>query len=568
MGTIAHVDVGAERERARRAHRERRWTDAVDAFVGLDGTAPLDAQDLERLAEALDLVGRGGDAVAVLQRAYAARVDAGEVGEALRDAFWLWRALAFNAEFAHAGAWIARAARLIEARADCAQQGYLLLPEAERALRDGDYPAAFATAGRAAACGTRCGDRDLVAVGGHLQGRALVGEGRVDAGLGLLDEAMLGISAGETSPRVTAWIYCKTIQTCQQVYDVRRAREWTAALSGWCDARPQFTGAYSGICRIHRSELLQLGGSWLEAADEARLACRHLTRGYGLIVTGGAFYQLAEIHRLHGDVADAERAYRQAGEYGWKLEPGIALLRLAQGDVAAAAAAIRRGLAEATDRPIYRVPGRELTRLQLLPAYVEIMIAAEDLTAAARGADELAAIAEQHRAPALRARSAFAQGAVQLAEGRPDQALPALRRAHRLWQDLDVPYDAARVRVLIGRACRSMQDDDGAALEWAAARRMFQQLGARPDIAVLDAARGARPNTDSGLSRREVEVLGLIAAGGSNRAIATELVLSEKTVHRHVSSILTKLGVSSRTAAAVYAVEHGMGGTATPSSGR
>ena len=151
MRTIAHVDVSAERERARRAHRERRWTDAVDAFTAVDAAGPLGVEDLERLAEALDLVGRGDDAVAALQRAYTARAVAADVGEALRDAFWLWRALAFNAEFAQAGAWIARAARLVEAHSDCAQQGYLLLPEAERELRDGDYRAAFDTAGRAAA---------------------------------------------------------------------------------------------------------------------------------------------------------------------------------------------------------------------------------------------------------------------------------------------------------------------------------------------------------------------------------------------------------------------------------
>lgn len=556
MGIITHVDIGAELQRARRAHRERRWTEAVDAFVGVDGPRPLDAEDLERLAEALDLVGRGDDAVAVLERAYAARVAAGDVGAALRNAFWLWRALAFNAEFARAGAWIARATRVAEARSDCAQQGYLLLPEAERELRDGAFADAFATAGCAATWGTRCGDRDLVTVARHLQGRALVGDGRVDDGLVLLDEAMLDISAGETSSRVTAWIYCKTIQTCHQVYDVRRAREWTAALNAWCDARPQFTGAYSGICRIHRSELLQMDGSWSDAAEEARVACRQLSKGYGLIVTGGAFYQLAEIHRLHGDLADAERAYRQAGEYGWKLQPGVALLRLAQGELDAATAGIRRALAEATDLPIYRVPGRELTRLQLLPAYVEILLAGDDLTAAGTGAEELAAIAGRNRSPALQARSAFAQGAVRLAGGEPDRALPALRRAHRLWHDLKVPYEAARVRVHIGQACRLMQDADGAAGEWAAARRVFRQLGARPDVARVDALVDERKDAvDSRLSPRELEVLHLIAAGKSNRSIAAALVLSEKTVHRHVSNILTKLGVESRTAAAAHAFE-------------
>jgi tetratricopeptide (TPR) repeat protein len=423
------IDVGGERERARHAHRRRRWLEAVDGFVRIDAVSPLDVADLERLAEALDLVGRGADSIAVLQRAYAARVDAADIGGALRDAFWLYRALAFNAEFAHAGGWIARAARLTSGRSDRAQQGYLLLPEAERKLRDGEYSAAFATAGRAAALGRECGDRDVVTVGAHLQGRALVGDGRVAHGLTLLDEAMLDISTGATSARVTAWIYCKTIQTCHQVYDVRRAREWTAALNDWCDVLPQFIGAYSGSCRIHRSELLQLRGAWPEAAQEARLACGQLSRGSGLIVTGGAFYQLAEIHRLQGEFADAEEAYRRASQYGWQIQPGIALLRLAQGDTPAAAAAIRRGLAEATGRPLYRVPGRELTRAQVLPAYVEIMVAGMDLPAAEAGATELAEVAERYQTPALQARALLARGSVHLAADEPDNALQTLRQA-------------------------------------------------------------------------------------------------------------------------------------------
>ena len=472
---------------------------------------------------------------------------------------WIYRALAFNAEFAQAGAWIARATRLTAGRTGCSEQGYLLLPAAERELRDGDYQGAFATAEKAAALGARCGDRDLVTVAVHLQGRARVGEGRISEGVALLDEAMLTISAGETSSRVTAWIYCKTIQTCQQVYDVRRAREWTVALNAWCDSLPQLTGAYSGICRIHRSELLQLVGSWREAAQEARLACRQLTHGYGLIVTGGAFYQLGDIHRLRGELADAEQAYRQAGQYGWLVQPGIALLRLAQGDTITAMAAIRRALAEATDGALYRVPGRELTRSQLLPAYVEIMVAGDDLAAADAGGAELAAIAEQYRTPALHARAAHALGSVHLARGDPDRALPALRRACRLWHDLEAPYEAARVRVLIARACRLMQDDDGATLELTAARQAFHVLGARPDVLRADALVGDRSTAaPCGLSCREVEVLRLLAAGRSNRMIAAELVLSEKTVQRHVSNIFSKIEVGSRTAAAAYAFEHGL----------
>ncbi len=369
MGRRGPADVAAELEQARQAHRRGRWLEAVERFVGVDAVRPLDVDDLERLAEGLDLVGRGDDAVAVLQRVHAARVDAGDVGAALRD---------------------------------------------------GDNEAAFATAGRAAVLGARCGDRDLVAIAAHLQGRAMVGEGPIPDGLALLDEAMLDISAGATSARVAAWIYCKTIQTCQQVYDLGRAREWTAALNAWCDTRPQLVGAYSGICRIHRSELLQ-------------------SRGHGLIVTGGAFHQLAEIHRLHGEFAAAEQAYRQAGRHGWQVQPGIALLRLAQGDTTAATASIRRPLAESADRPLYRVPGRELTRSQLLPAYVEITVAGEDLSAANAGAVELVEIAERYRTPALHARASVARGAVHLAGDRPDRALPDLRHAHQRWHELGRP---------------------------------------------------------------------------------------------------------------------------------
>ena len=553
------MDVGAELDRARQAHLRRRWGDAADAFAEVDAISPLDVDDLDRLAEALDLVGRGDDAIAVLRRVYAARVAARQIEKALRNAFWLYRALAFNAEFAQAGAWIARATRLTAGRTDCSEQGYLLLPAAERELRDGDYQGAFATAEKAAGLGARCGDRDVVTVAVHLQGRARVGEGRISEGLELLDEAMLAISAGETSSRVTAWIYCKTIQTCQQVYDVRRAREWTVALNAWCDSLPQLTGAYSGICRIHRSELLQLVGSWSEAAQEAQLACRQLTHGYGLIVTGGAFYQLGDIHRLHGELTDAEQAYQQAGRYGWLVQPGIALLRLAQGDGVAATAAIRRALAESTDGPLYRVPGRELTRSQLLPAYVEIMVAGDDLAAADAGAAELAAIAERYRTAALHARAAHALGSVSLARGDPDRALPALRRACRLWHDLEAPYEAARARVLIAQACRLMGDADGATLELTAARQAFHVLGARPDVIRADALVGDTSTAaPSGLSPREVEVLRLLAAGRSNRTIAAELVLSEKTVQRHVSNIFGKIDVSSRTAAAAYAFEHGL----------
>jgi len=544
------MDVMVDLERARESHRRLAWADACEAFLALDAASPLEIEDLERLAEAAEFVGRGDEAIRVLQRAYAAHLDAGEIGDAVRCAFWLWHALVVNGEFAHAGGWVVRAGQLTEKRPNCAEQGYLQIPVAERQHGEGAYAAAFDTAGRAAEMGRRCADRDLVTIATHIQGRALIKQGTVEQGLALLDAAMLGVTAGETSPRVTGWIYCSTISTCHELHEVRRAREWTTALNAWCDALPQFTGAYSGICRIHRSELLQLGGAWPEAVREAQVACEHLTRGYGELVAGAAFYQLGEIHRLRGESADAEEAYRRASDFGWSTQPGLALLRLAQGNLDASVAAIRRALAESTDR---------LARAQLLPAFVEIMLATADLAAAREGAIELAEIAEAYDTPALLARSAYARGAVHLADGSPEAALPALRLAWQLWRDLDAPYEAARIRVLVGQACRALRDEDTAAMEFDAARHVLEQLGAAPDLARVAALTRKRPLAEaSGLSAREVEVLRLVAAGKTNQAIAAELFLSEKTVHRHLSNIFTKLGVTSRTAAAAYAFEHGL----------
>lgn len=544
------MDVAVQLENARKAFAQQAWSDAFDAFTAIDGVEPLGAADLELLSEASDNRGRGDDTIRVLQRAYRSHVESGEIGDAVRCAFWLWHALLFKGDFAQAGAWLARATHLAESSPECAQRGYLLIAEADRQHGEGDYAAALASAGRAAELGKGCGDQDLVALAAHIQGRARVYAGGIGEGLALLDEAMLPITAGETSTRVAGWIYCSTISTCHELHEVRRAREWTAALNAWCDASPQFTGGYAGVCRVHRSELLQLGGQWRDAAREAQVACGLLTQGYGEIAAGMAYYQLGEIARLRGRPAEAEESYRSASRYGWDTQPGMALLRLAQGKADAAAAGIHRALTETTDY---------LARSRLLPAFVEIMLAAGQPDPARAGAAELTEIAARYDTAALNAQTAHVQGSIQLADGHPEPALADLRRAWRLWHDLDAPYEAARTRVLIGLACRALADEDSAAMEWNAARQVFHQLGAAPDLARLDVLTHKRKVDDeSGLSPREIEVLRLVAVGKTNHAIAEELFLSDKTVHRHVSNILTKLGVSSRTAAAAYAFEHGI----------
>jgi DNA-binding CsgD family transcriptional regulator len=542
------VDVAGELERAREYHRRQEWADACDAFLAIDRVAPLAIDDLGRLAESTHILGRIDEAVELLQRLYRVYVDAADTGRAVRTAFYLWHSLVVKGEFALAGGWIARARRLAEAQPVCAERGFLLVPEAERRFGEGDFAGAFATAELAAGLADQLGDHDLVAIAAHIQGRARIRQGRVVEGLALLDEALVEVTAGATSAGITSWIYCSVIDACRELHELRRAREWTLALNAWCDYRPQYTGVFSAVCRIHRAELLLMGGAWPDAAREAQLACEQLTRGYGEVMAGAAFYQLGEVYRLRGDIDAAGEAYRNASRYGGQTQPGLALLWLTQGNLDASVAAIRRALAETT---------HPLARSRMLPAYVEIMLAGQDAGAARAAAAELDEIAQAYDTAGLQARSAYARGAVRLADGTPDAALPALRHAWRLWSDLDAPYEAACTRVLIGLGCRALRDEDSAVMELDAARHTLAQLGALSDVARIDALIGKDGAGDAaGLSPRELDVLRLIAAGKSNQAIAAELLISDRTVERHVSNIFLKLGVGSRTAAAAYAFVH------------
>lgn len=543
------MDVPAELDLAREAHRRQEWAGAYARFTAVDQVAPLDAGDVELLAESAELVDHGDEAVRLLLRAYQAHLDGGNIAGAVRCGWWLYHAFRLRGEPTPARGWLVRTGRLIETMpSESPVKGFLLVPEAELRYGEGDYAAAHAAAGQAVEIGNRCGDHDVVALAAHVQGRALIKAGRVAEGLLLLDEAMVAAAAGELSTRIAGWVYCSVVDACHELFELRRAREWTAALAEWCEAQPSLTGAFAGLCRVHRSEILQLSGAWPGAVREAQLACNHLAVGLGRGVAGAGLYQLAEMHRLRGEFPDAELSYRAANLHGWEPQPGWALLRLAQGKVDAAAAAIRRALAETTDR---------LARARLLAAAVEIMLTVGDIPAARDAATELSQFVDHYEMPALHAMAAHAEGAVELAEGKAGSALPVLRRSWRLWWDLEVPYEAARVRVLVGLACGAVGDEDTAAMEFDAAHVVFEQLGAVPDLRRVDSLiRKIGADESSGLTAREVEVLRLVATGKTNQDIATELHLSKKTVARHVSNICAKLGVSSRTAAAAYGYEH------------
>jgi ATP/maltotriose-dependent transcriptional regulator MalT len=542
------MSISERLDRGRRSFARRRWADAYAHLLAADGEQALEPEDLERLAAAAYLIGHDAESADSWARAHQGFLGRGAVERAVRCAFWLVFGLLNSGEQARAGGWLARARRLLDdCPHDCVEEGYLLLPVALRSIFQGENAASYALFGKAGDCGERFGDRDLVALARHGQGRARIRMGDVDAGVALLDEAMAAVEAGEVSPIVAGDVYCSLIEACHEIFDMRRAREWTAALSHWCDSQPDLV-PYRGQCLVRRAEILQLQGEWRDAMEEAQRACEWLLRPPPRRAAGAAFYQRAELHRLRGELVEAEEAYRQASQWGRKPLPGLAQLRLAQGQLDAAEAAIRRGLDEAEDR---------VARTRLLPAHVEIMLAADRTQEARAAADELLTIAAAVDAPFLHAASAHAQGAVLLAEGAAGAALSSLRKAWAGWQELEAPYEAARARVLAGLACRDLGDEDTAEMELDAARCVFQQLDARPELTrVKKLSRRGEPATAGGLTARELQVLRLIAAGKTNRLIASELFISERTVERHVSNIFVKLGLTSRAAATAHAYEH------------
>jgi DNA-binding CsgD family transcriptional regulator len=537
------VETATELRRGREAFASRAWLDAFTALSEADRIAPLEAADLDLLATSASLIGRMEDYVTLLERAHLAHLEDGDNLAAARSAGWLGMTLGLRGEIGPASGWFGRAQRLVEREGrDCVERGWLLLPVVLQREVTGDFSGAEEAAAEAIEIAERFGDRDLAAIALHAQGVARINQGSVEEGLKLLDEAMAGVTADLVSPIVAGIVYCGVIAGCEEAFEPRRAQEWTNALARWCEGQPQLV-SFTGRCLAHRAGLMQLHGDWRDALEEAKLARRRCEEAMNAAAAGQALYQQGELHRLQGDFDSAETAYGDGSAYGREPQPGRALLRLAQGDAEAAAGMSRRALGETENY---------VQRAGLLPAHIEIMVGVGDLDEAHRAAEELAELAVAGR-PMLQALASCAQGRVELAEGNAEAALKSLRHACRMWQELDAPYEVARVRALIGLAYRRLGDEEGADLEIGAAREVFERLAAAPDLARLD---GGSLDDAHGLSARELEVLRHVAAGKTNREIAEELVVSEHTVARHLQNIFTKLGVSSRTAATAFAFEH------------
>jgi ATP/maltotriose-dependent transcriptional regulator MalT len=534
-------------EKARQAYDRRDWQAARDGFVAAAAANPLSADDAFALADSAWWLGRVEESLAAGERAYRQYLEGDRPAQAAMAAIHIAVDLLLRGDDVLGSGWIHRAQRLLEDRPDSAEHGYLsYLLEVEAALGGPALDEVVATAARVGDLGRRHGDANLVALGILGQGRALVKQARTDEGLALLDEAMVAVLTEDLSPEWPGNVYCHLMSACHELGDVRRAVAWTRATTDWLETLPAAV-LFTGICRVHRSQVLQATGGWDQAEFEAATVCEDLEHIH-VASAAEAHYQVAELRRLRGDLAGAERAYEQARARGRDPQPGLALLQLAEGRPTVAVAAIATAIASVDD---------PLERLRLRAAQVEIALAAGDADLAEDACSEVADIATRYGSDGFDATQRTTRAACLLVRGRPEQALPLLRSACRTWRELGLPYDAARVGVLLARACEALGDLDAARRELDAAGEVFERLGAVVDAEVVASLRG-RTRTEDGLTRREIEVLTEVASGSTNRQIAEALVISEKTVARHLSNIFVKLGCSSRTAAATYAYEQGL----------
>ena len=540
------ADRIADIERARAAVGRESWAEAHEAFGAVD-PATYTPEDWRDLADTAWWLGRIDESLSARQRAYSGFAAAGDEASAGWMAGRLCIEHFLREEPAVGAGWLARSQRHARAMPECVELGWIAFLEGTVARFGGNLEGAIPLVERATTYGVRFGDRDLVVMAIHTHGMILVAMGRVSEGVAMLDEAMTSVIAGELSNYYTGAVYCNVIQACLSIADVRRAAEWSVAAQAWADAMPP-TSPYPGLCRINRATISTLRGEWPEAEAEAVRAAEELSFSPSLHAL--ALYEMGDVRRRLGDLAGAEEAFERAHELGLEPQPGLALLRLAQGKVDAAMTALRVAATGGDRTP--------LEGSRLLWALADAALAAGDLETARTAAGELNQMASEVDAPILAGSAGTVEGSVRLAEGDVPGALESLRRACAIWRDLRLPYEAARARMLYGLALRAAGDEDDARLELGAALSAFERLGAAADAVKASDLLAPATSLPRGLTPREAEVLRLVAAGKTNRDIAVELVISEHTVARHLQNMFVKLDVSSRSAATAFAYEHGL----------
>ncbi len=522
------------------------WQTAFDTAraASVDDAAD-EAERLDLLADAAWWLGRLDDCITARKQAYRRFEELGDERRSGQCAVWLYEHHLFRVRPVVAGTWLRRARAALEGHQESEEYGALRLREAELAHGSGELEVAADIARSVVELGRRLGSADLQAEALQTLGRLLIDLGDPDAGLASLDDAMLFAVEGRLRPYSTGKVYCSLISACEELGDLARAAEWTDVTAEWSEQHPR--AIFPGICRVHHAVVLKRRGSLVEAAAEAARAGEELV-GSHLPNAAAAYAEMGDIHRRLGDLDSADAAFIRAEEMTGRVCGGDALLRLAQGRVADARAAIDQCMASCGSAP--------LERAKLLPVFVHVAIADDDLDAAADAAADLERVAHRYGSTFLAATAHATRGRLQLAMG-DDEALPTLREACREWQQLEVPYEVATMRTLIGEALRRAGDDAGALDAFTSASQLFDEIGAQLEarIASGDAPTPALP---AGLTEREAEVLRLTASGMTNSEIAVELFLSAKTVSRHLSNIFTKIGVSSRAAATAFAFEHGI----------
>ncbi|MDX6285726.1 MAG: hypothetical protein QOG53_1211 [Frankiales bacterium] len=524
------------------------WEEAYALLSGVSETD--DPEWFEALADATWWLSRLDECIEARQRAYALYDERGATRQAGQCAVWLYEHQNFQARPAIGRGWLQRARRALDGDQLCVEYGNLLLREAECDHGGGEFDKAWRGANEAMQLGRQLRSANLEAEALQAMGRILLDRGEHADGLAHLDEAMLFAVEGRLNPYTTGKVYCSMVSACEAIGDIHRALEWTDAVTEWSANHP--VSMFPGICRVHRADLLQWRGEWTKAEEEARQACAELEFMHRPNAAD-AMVQIGEIRRRLGDYDGAEAAFQRAEELSGHVWAGIALLRLAQGRRQAAVKIITGALDETS--------WHQLARGKLLPAYVHVLADVGELDRARAGADELAQIAQDYESPVLLAAAETARGRVELAEGNPGAACATLHGALARWTELNVPYEIATTRLLMGHACRETGDVEAANNSYDAAEAIFEHLGVAADVRVSRELR-MRGSLPGGLTEREAEVLRLVAKGRTNRQIATELQLSEKTIARHLSNIFAKIDVASRAAATAFAFECGLVGGA------